>query len=309
MPTKPTAGYKETTLQQLRSFHETARLGSLAAAAESLGLAHPTVWQQVHALERDIGEKLVETSGRGCKLTDAGRVLAEIAAPVVLGANGLKARFREAWAGHRPKVVVCATPRAIVEDAPPCAAAFTKRHPGADLVLREGTEAEALAQVVAGAADLAILSGPAPAGGSVECEPAYELDLVLVVPKNHPLAKKPRFRPQDLRGYPLVSGPRGFGDSPVWAELVRLTGAVEVPCRAETQFTATAREFVRLGYGVAVVGKSPLGRTPPGLFERDVSKHFGRVAVNFARRRGLPAAQAVRDFMAVVRETLGRPRG
>ncbi len=51
--------YKEGRLQQLRSFCETARLGSLAAAAQALGLAEPTVWEQVHALERQFAAKPV----------------------------------------------------------------------------------------------------------------------------------------------------------------------------------------------------------------------------------------------------------
>ena len=51
--------YKDTTFQQLRSFYETARLGSLSAAADQLDLSHPTVWAQVHALERDLGEALI----------------------------------------------------------------------------------------------------------------------------------------------------------------------------------------------------------------------------------------------------------
>src|SRR5262245_41075389 len=66
--------YKEITLQQLRSFCETARLGSFKAAASSLGLAHPTIWQQVHALERELDAQLVEPHGRGCRLTEEGRL-------------------------------------------------------------------------------------------------------------------------------------------------------------------------------------------------------------------------------------------
>src|SRR5437588_7871544 len=55
MPGRPGRAYKEITLQQLRSFCETVRLGSLTAAADSLGLARPTVWKQVHALEHHLG--------------------------------------------------------------------------------------------------------------------------------------------------------------------------------------------------------------------------------------------------------------
>jgi DNA-binding transcriptional LysR family regulator len=66
-PQPPT--YKDLTLHQLRSFCETARRGSLTAAATALGLAHPTVWKQVHALEMAFGVALVEPHVRGCTLS------------------------------------------------------------------------------------------------------------------------------------------------------------------------------------------------------------------------------------------------
>src|SRR5262252_8234799 len=94
-PPKPRA-YKETTIQQLRSFYETAHLGSFVAAAASLGLANPTVWQQVRALERDLGVRLLEPDGRGCRLTEDGAVLAQLVGPLVSGLASLKRRFREA---------------------------------------------------------------------------------------------------------------------------------------------------------------------------------------------------------------------
>src|SRR5262249_31274399 len=74
-PMRPAASrhsYKEIRLQQLRSLCETARLGSLTAAAAALGLAQPTVWEQVHALQREFGVKLIERRAHGCRLTDVG---------------------------------------------------------------------------------------------------------------------------------------------------------------------------------------------------------------------------------------------
>ena len=92
MPTPCRSGraYKEITLLQLRSFCETVRLGSLTAAADSLGLARPTVWEQVHALEHHLGMQLVEPHARGCQSTEAGRFLAEMAGPLVTGISSLK---------------------------------------------------------------------------------------------------------------------------------------------------------------------------------------------------------------------------
>src|SRR3954468_17989605 len=87
--------YKETRLQQLRSFTHTARFGSFAAAAGALGVAQPTVWEQVHALEREFGVALVEPYGRGCRLTEDGRLLLRLADPLVTGLDSLKRHFHE----------------------------------------------------------------------------------------------------------------------------------------------------------------------------------------------------------------------
>ncbi len=56
----PRHRFKEMSLQQLRSFCEASRLGSLAAAADSLSLSQPTVWEQVHSLERVLGTRLLD---------------------------------------------------------------------------------------------------------------------------------------------------------------------------------------------------------------------------------------------------------
>ena len=83
--------YKDTTAQQLRSFHETARLGSFSAAAKSLGLANPTVWQQVRALELDFGEPLLEPRGRGCRPHGGRPVARRPGRPVGLGGRDAQA--------------------------------------------------------------------------------------------------------------------------------------------------------------------------------------------------------------------------
>src|SRR5215471_18417700 len=103
--------YKEIRLQQLRSFMETARLGSLTAAAAALGVAQPTVWEQVHALEREFGAKLVEPYGRGCRLTEGGRLLLQLAHPLVAGFDSLKRQFQESLGMVRVHVTVATTPR------------------------------------------------------------------------------------------------------------------------------------------------------------------------------------------------------
>ncbi|WP_338480469.1 LysR family transcriptional regulator [Pseudomonas trivialis] len=63
------------SLDDLRAFEATARLGSVRRAADSLALTHGAVSRRITKLADDIGVKLFERSGRGLRLTPAGETL------------------------------------------------------------------------------------------------------------------------------------------------------------------------------------------------------------------------------------------
>ena len=56
--------YKGSRLKPLRAFCQVARLGSVSRAAEALYLSQPAVTLQLQALERELGVRLLERSGR-----------------------------------------------------------------------------------------------------------------------------------------------------------------------------------------------------------------------------------------------------
>ena len=56
-------------------FWMVAREGTVARAAARLRLAQPTLSGQIHALEGALGERLLERSGRGLRLTEMGRLV------------------------------------------------------------------------------------------------------------------------------------------------------------------------------------------------------------------------------------------
>jgi molybdate transport repressor ModE-like protein len=62
-------------VRRLRVLREVGRRGSFSAAAEALAFTQSAVSQQVAALEREAGTRLVERGPRGVRLTDAGRAL------------------------------------------------------------------------------------------------------------------------------------------------------------------------------------------------------------------------------------------
>ena len=229
--------YKEVRLQQLRSFCETARLGSLGAAARSLGLSQPTVWEHVHALERELAAQLIESHHRGCRLTAAGRLLVDLATPIVAGLETLAGTFREQFSAVESRLTVAAPQRVLAEDLFEVVEALRDRYPRMRLRLLERVSGQVSATVESGEADLGVSTDREPRSPRLQFEPAYELSTLLVMSKSHPLARKKTVTPADLKGYPLVNGPEGFTRSEVAAKLQEC-GAFEAERHVEAMTTA-----------------------------------------------------------------------
>jgi DNA-binding transcriptional LysR family regulator len=298
--------YKEVRLQQLRSFCETARLGSLAAAAAALGVSQPTVWEQVHALEQEFGLALIEPHGRGCRLTEVGRILAELADPLVAGIDSLKRVLRDRLKGGEARLTVAAPARILVEDLPDVIGAFMRQYPHVRLRLVERMTGQVMSAVEAGEADLGIGSEREAGASSPRLliEPAYQLDVLLIAPADHPLARRRRVAPRDLKAYPLVNSPDGFS-RPEVADRLRQLGVFDTqPRHLEAVSTAVVRHYVKLKLGIGLV----LGRLSrhgdPRLHERSMSDHFGRAGICLAWRRGVQATESARAFADMVRQLL-----
>ena len=104
--------YKGSRLKPLRAFCQVARLGSVSRAAEALYLSQPAVTLQLQALERELGVRPLERSGRRLTPTREGELLYEMARPLVEGLDGLAASFRAiatllsltGWAAAAPDI-------------------------------------------------------------------------------------------------------------------------------------------------------------------------------------------------------------
>jgi len=64
-------------VRRMRVLREVANRGSFSAAADALDYTQSAISQQVAALEREAGTKLVERGARGIHLTEAGRALVD----------------------------------------------------------------------------------------------------------------------------------------------------------------------------------------------------------------------------------------
>jgi len=141
-----------------------ARHGSVTAAAHALNYAQPSVSHHLARLEAETGTKLVQRAGRGIRLTDAGRLLAERGAEVI---GRLDAAENElaVYSGLRSgRLRLAAFPSALGTIVPAAAAMLHSHHPTVDLRLSEAEPPEALRMLRAGYVDVALIFRHEPEG-------------------------------------------------------------------------------------------------------------------------------------------------
>jgi DNA-binding transcriptional LysR family regulator len=150
---------------RLRVLVAVARYGSVTGAARALNYAQPSVSHHLARLESETGTKLIQRAGRGIRLTDAGRLLAERAAEVI---GRLDAAENElaAYTGLRAgRLRLAAFPSALGTIVPAAAAFLRGSNPGVDLRLTEAEPPEALRMLRAGYVDVALVFRHAPEAG------------------------------------------------------------------------------------------------------------------------------------------------
>ncbi len=302
--------YKGLIYPQLRSFCEVAQRGSMAAAARALGVAQPTVWKQVRALEKTLGTVLLESHRRGCTPTEAGRLLLTLCGPAVGEIEGLSERFAAELGRRRRRLTVVGSPRQCVEDLPPCLDAFAGRFPDVQLTVREVSNQRIVEPVREGEADLALIDPRWIAfPKELESQPCYTIDPILVLPVGHALAEVASISVRDLAAHPLVNARDSYPNH-IIAGILRHEHAYDHPERVLELVTAqSVYHYVRLGFGIGLVAHPTnlVGHLDQaGLVERSLVGAFGRFEVHAVTRRRARPDSAIDGLLAILSETLGR---
>ena len=173
-------------VQQLRALVELARLGTVSAAAESLGYSQSAVSHQLAALSRATGAVLLTRAGRGVRLTEEGRALAARGREVI---DLLERTEREAVAmahAEEGRILLAAFPSAVASLVPGILAVVSRRHPGLEIELVDAEPPEALDSLRRGRVDAALSFSYIDDDAGEDLETVRLLDDVLYL-VTHPL--------------------------------------------------------------------------------------------------------------------------
>lgn len=244
--------------RQLAAFCAVVERGSFSGAAKRLGVSQPAVSQQVRALERRLGQRLLDRSGRRVEATEAGLRLYRGAQRVLAAEEQLLAEVAAAGADEvRGRLAIGASTGPGGWLVPLLLCELARAHPGVEVALSISDTHTVIARVAARELELGVVGAARPARGLV-FEPFVRDEIVLAVPAGHRLAG--RTAPLDeLGGETLIEMQEGAGVRQVVEEELRRRGVRLRPrARVELGLQESVKSAVAAGYGVAFISETAL---------------------------------------------------
>ncbi len=184
-------------LHQLRYFLAITKTGTFSRAAESCHVAQPSLSQQILKLEKELGERLFDRKARRVALTPAGEMFRERAEKVLHELHEARREVRDSGGEARGQVHLAALPTIAPYLLPKILRGFARRCPAVATIVHEETTERALRALENYEIDLALVSLPIESP-RVAARPLFSEELLLVLPKGHPLLRKRSVSGADL---------------------------------------------------------------------------------------------------------------
>jgi molybdate transport repressor ModE-like protein len=273
----------------MRLLIEIERHGSLSAAAAAIGIGQPSASQHLRLLEAAAGQRLVERSGRGSSLTEAGKVLAGRAAQA-LASLGAAEEELHALAGLQTGTIHVGASTApgayLLPDTLGC---FRRDFPGVSVEVEIETSAEILDRLLAGRVQLAIV-GAQEADPRISLEPFLEDEIVGIAKPGLLPLKAGKLNPAEIASLTLLSREAGSSSREL-AERELQSLEIRPGTTWELGSTEAVKRAAREGLGIAFLSRYA------------VAEEVERGDLEIFRLRGRPPIR--RDFS--IATLAGRP--
>jgi len=309
-------------LNRLRVLAAVAREGSVTRAAEALHYSQPAISHHLGRLETELGIPLLQRAGRGVRLTEAGRILAERADEILGRVRSAEAEVA-AYAGLRAGRVRLATfPSALATVVPRVAARLLASHPELELALTECEPPEAITALRSGDVDVALVfehDEPRPSGADMTATALFDEPIYLVTPRGRALGGRlpdsPR-RPSGGRDEVRASGPLARYAAERWiAGCQRCRAHLLAICERdgfvphiafETDDYVATQALVAAGMGVTTLPGLALLANRNAQVDIERIPHDRRRILAFTYGRP-PAPLPVQTFLDLLRTTVTPP--
>ena len=187
--------------RRVLTFRAVAHQRSFSRAARELALSQPSVSNQVAALERELGVRLLERAPGGLRLTREGEILFEHADAIAERFQLADEQLAAAAQDHRARLRIGAFPTALADLVPAAIARVRDRYPETRVTVDEGID-DLPARVRSGELHLAVgfqdTAEPRHEPPGVERREIFCEQFRVALAADHPLAERPEVRLADL---------------------------------------------------------------------------------------------------------------
>ena len=239
-------------LQHLRYFIELANTQHYTRAAEHLCITQPSLSHAIGQLEAELGVPLFEKQGRGTVLTPYGQQFLLCAQQTVGTLDAGVSEIQRISRGEGLIRLGLLRPLGV-EFVPALAEHFLQAHPDKNIrfTFQAGSTGALLQSLAARKLDL-VFASHAPEDPNLLCAPVGHQDLVLIVPKGHPLAARRSIDLAETLSYPQIFFSKDAGLRYIIDALFAKTGGTP-HIAYETQEDQVIAGLVAHGFGIAVV--------------------------------------------------------
>lgn len=290
-------------LSPLRYFVAIATAGHMTRAARVLGVSQPALSAAVRKLEEEVGAPLLDRTGRGVELTEAGRAFLARAREAVLAAEAAVRDVRHLVGLETGSIRLGGGATATAFLLPSVVSAVLQRHAGLRFYVREAGSTAVAGAVISGELDLGIVTLPLRKADDDQLMTIGlirdELRLITPpLPQNHPLSGRKSFRWADLEGFGVIAFEAGSAVREVIDQAAASDG-VRLNVVMELRSIESIRRMVAAGVGVGFVSRLAL-KPGEGLVCRKA--RLTRSLAIVRRRDKIPSA-AVAEFERALLET------
>ncbi|HEY3725524.1 MAG TPA: LysR substrate-binding domain-containing protein [Solirubrobacteraceae bacterium] len=287
-------------LRQLEYFVAVADQASFTRAARLLHVAQPGVSAQMRQLERELGQELLDRSGRKVRLTPAGSAVLPYARAALDAAGGVRQVADELAELRRGEAAFGMVTGCGGIGVPDLLAAFHGEHPAIEISLVEDASDRLAAAVTGGTLDVALIGRSGPALARLDRQIVIDDALVAAVQPGHPLSDRSAVGLSELAKLPLISLPRGTGLRTALDEACAAAG-LQPTIAFEAADPKILAELARRGLGVAILAASMIGDDPGSLHGLEIVRPQLRGRIELVWRASGPISPAARALIAAAR--------
>jgi DNA-binding transcriptional LysR family regulator len=238
-------------LESMRIFRDLIETGNFSKAAELNYLTQSAVSQQLKHLERSVGRPLLDRGSRQLKLTTEGRIFYRTAKRIVAAYEDTTARIQSSAPQSEQRLRIAAIYSVGTYVLQRYLKDFIRRYPEVKVEVDYQKASRICDDILRGRADLSIMAYPVKRR-DLRTIPLAEEELVLILPKRHPLARRETASLGDLSGQDFIAFDRGAPTRKALDKIMR-EARVRPKVRMELDNIETIKSAVSSGMGVSIV--------------------------------------------------------